>query len=103
MLGLTQASMVMPVVSCSVAEFGIVTIESMPLNTSAWPYLPTAVHVALLIVPVFACPDRSLTRVPVPSSKEYAPPRLGLVDAVVAVATLEYGPRLPAASCARTM
>ena len=69
-VGETQASSVIPVVKASDGEFPIVTIALVPLKTSAPPYLPAAVHVALLIVPLLPWPDRSLTTVPWPSSNE---------------------------------
>ena len=87
--GLTQASSVMPVVNLSDGASGIVTMALLPLNTSAFPNLPVAVHVAFAIVPVLPLPEMSLTVVPEPSSNEYAATRLGLVDKVVAVATFE--------------
>src|SRR4051794_28821134 len=87
MLGDTHASSVIPVVNANDAECGTLTIALVPLKSSALPNLPDAAHVALLMVPVLEWPDRSLTVVPDPSSKEYAAVRLGLVEAVVAVAT----------------
>ena len=68
-VGYTHASSVMPEVSCSEAEFGIVTTAPVPLNTSALPYLPLAVHVAPLIAPWLPLPDRSVSVVPPPSLK----------------------------------
>src|SRR3989442_9703371 len=71
-VGYTHASSVMPVVRWSEAESLMVTIELVPLNTRALLYLPAAVHVPLVIVPVFPLPDESATVVPVPSLNEYA-------------------------------
>src|SRR5690242_7230929 len=85
--GLTHASIVIPVVRCSEALSGMVTIALIPLNTSALPYLPEVVHVAFAIVPVFPWPERSATVVPVPSLNAYAATRFGLLASVVAVAT----------------
>src|SRR5919108_464548 len=93
--GETHASSVMPVVRFSSVLLATVTRELVPLKTSACPNLPFGVHVALLMVPALPRPDASLATVPVPSSNEYALTRFGLVDIVVALATLEYGPRLP--------
>jgi hypothetical protein len=53
------------------------------LNTSAPPYLPDAVRVALPIDPVFPFPDASPTVVPVVSSNEYAATRPGIVLPIV--------------------
>src|SRR5215469_182981 len=44
----------------------------MPLNCSAFPYLPEAVHVAFVILPVLPFPEASVTVVPDPSSNPYA-------------------------------
>src|SRR2546427_391193 len=74
--GFTHASKVIPVVSCKDAALLMVTCAPVPLNTSARPYLPEAVHVAPLIVPVFPLPEASATVVPVPSLNEYAATRL---------------------------
>src|SRR4051812_36854779 len=70
--GLTQASSVIPLVRSRLAESFTVIQLLVPLNDSALPYLPVALQVAPLIVPVFPCPERSLTVVPLPSSNEYA-------------------------------
>jgi hypothetical protein len=51
LVGKTQASSVILVVSRNDAEFGIVTTALVPLNTKALPNLPAVVHVAPLIVP----------------------------------------------------
>jgi hypothetical protein len=84
------------------AESGIVISALVPLKTSALPYLPAAVQVAFWIVPVFPLPEESLTIDPAPSSNEYAATSSGTVASIVTFATFEYGPRLPAASVART-
>ena len=59
-VGLTQASSVIPVVSCSEAAFGTVTTAFVPLNDSASPYLPVVTHVAPVIVPLLPLPDASV-------------------------------------------
>ena len=70
LLGLTQASSVIPVVRLIEAALGMVTIELVaPVNFSAEPYLP-ATQVALATVPVFPFPDESFAVVPLPSSRE---------------------------------
>ena len=66
-VGYTHASSVIPVVSCSDAALGTVTTALVPLNTSAPPYRPAAVHVAPLITPVLPFPEASTTVVPAPS------------------------------------
>src|SRR5580658_10740772 len=101
-VGYTQASIVMPVLRSSEGASGIVMSEFVPLNTRAFPYLPDVVQVALVIVPVLPFPERSLTVVPVPSSKEYAATSPEIVFNVVAVAVVEYGLKFPAASVALT-
>src|SRR5690348_3448320 len=70
--GLTHASSVIPVDSCSEAALGIETNAFVPLNCSALPYLPVAAQAAFVIVPVFPLPDASVTVVPDPSSNPYA-------------------------------
>src|SRR5882724_8993193 len=95
--GLPHASSVIAVVKCRLAASGTVILELVPLKDNALPYLP-ATHVALTIVPVLPLPDRSVTVVPEPSSNEKAMTSSGIVDSVVTVTTLEYGPRLLAAS-----
>src|SRR5262252_4924599 len=100
-VGLTHASSVMAVVRCSDAESAMVTRALEPLKVKALSNLPV-VHVAFEIVPVFPWPDRSVMVVPEPSLNAYAATRLALAACVVAVAVAEYGPRLPAASVART-
>src|SRR5258706_5038597 len=74
-VGNTQASSVMPVVSRREVEFGIVTCAPVPLNTSALPNLPAVVQLAPPIVPVLPLPERSVTAVPAPSLKAYAATR----------------------------
>ena len=69
-VGFTHASNVIAEVSSSEGESLMVTIELVPLNTSALSYFPDVVHVALDIVPVFPFPDKSATVAPVPSLKE---------------------------------
>src|SRR5690348_11207213 len=89
LLGSTQASRVIPVVRCSEAASGMVTMEEVPLKDRASPYLPAVDQVALLIVPLLPLPDLSVTVVPVPSSKAYAATSPGFAVGVVAVAVLE--------------
>src|ERR1700744_2984454 len=86
--GLTHASSVIPLESCSEAELGIVTTELVPLNDSASPNLPAVDHVALLMVPLFPLPEASVTVVPEPSLNPYAATR----PEVAASATRECGP-----------
>ena len=74
-VGLTQASSVMPVVKSSEFASGIVTMLDVPLNVSALPYLPDAVHTVFATVPLLPLPDASATVVPSPSSKAYAATR----------------------------
>jgi hypothetical protein len=73
--GLTQASKVIPVVRRKLAESGMVSRALVPLNTSAFPYLPAVVQVAFWTVPVFPVPEASATAVPAPSLNEYAATR----------------------------
>src|SRR5579872_2082746 len=87
--GFTQASRVMALVKCREAESGMVTRAVVPLKTRALPYLPVAVQVAFEIVPVLPLPEASVTVVPEPSSKEYAPTSPVMVARVTAVARLE--------------
>src|ERR1043165_3522408 len=74
-VGLTHASMVIPLVRCNVGASGILTRAFTLFNNSSPPSRPAGVHVALTTPPSFPCPDQSMTRVPVPSSKEYAAAR----------------------------
>src|SRR4051812_35922028 len=90
--GLTHASSVIAVVRCKLAESGTVSFALVPLNDSALPYLPDAVHIAVPIVPLLLFPERSVTVVPVPSSKAKAAINSGMVASVVTVITFEYGP-----------
>jgi hypothetical protein len=101
-VGLTHASSVMPLVRRSDVASATVTLAFVPLKLSAFPYLPWVVQVALLMVPEFPLPERSVVFEPEPSLNEYAATRLLAEACVVAVAVLEYGPRLDAASTART-
>src|SRR5689334_20653563 len=70
--GFTHASSVIPVVRSSDEASLIDTQAFVPLNTSALPYMPAVVHLALEIVPVFPFPEASATVVPMPSLKLYA-------------------------------
>src|SRR6476620_4093856 len=101
-VGSTQASRVIPELSCRDLLFGIVTRLLVPLKESALPYFPAVVQVALAIVPVLPLPDVSVTVVPEPSSKPYAATSPDGAAGVLTVATLLYGPRLPTSSTART-
>src|SRR5262245_48259920 len=101
-VGLTQASSVMPLVSRSVAESATVTRAFVPLKLSALPNLPWVVQPAEPMVPTLPLPEASAVVDPEPSLNARAATRLDVPDAVVAVAMFEYGPRLPAASAART-
>src|SRR5882672_6321545 len=100
-VGLTHASNVIDVVRCSDAASGTLTFAFVPLNARALPYLPN-VRVAFPVVPVLPFPDESVTTVPELSSNENATTNSGTVAGVVSVTTFEYGPRLVAASIART-
>src|SRR4051812_17886584 len=73
--GRTQASSVMPSVRSRSAAPATVTHALVPLNDSAEPNLPAAVHVALLIVPGWALPRASTAVVPEPSLKPHAATR----------------------------
>ena len=100
---MTQASSVIPVVSCNDAEFGTVTYVFVPLNTRAFPNRPAVVHAAPTIVPVRKFPDESPTVGPEPSLKEYAATRPG--TAVLARVTTTPADTIlfPAASRARAV
>ena len=100
--GLTHASSVIPVDSCSWAALGTETSALPPLNCSALPNFPVAAHVAFEMVPLWPLPDASATVVPDPSSNAYAATSPDGPAGVVALAVLEYVLRLPAASVART-
>ena len=76
MFGFTHASSVIPVVRSSDAASATVTHALVPLNESAEPNLPDAVHVALEIVPVLPCPDASVTWTPLPVFKRDPPAAL---------------------------
>ena len=84
MVGLTQASRVIAVVSCSDAELGTVTRELVPLNVRALPYLPAAAHVVFATVPVPPPPDASATLIPDPSSNANAATSPGVAEPPVA-------------------
>src|SRR5690349_18824846 len=70
-LGLTHASRVMPVLRWSEAE-SFTVIRAPVLKVRAWPNLPEADQVALLIVPTLLLPEMSAVAMPAPSSKPYA-------------------------------
>ena len=65
------------------SRIGIVTKAFEPLNTSALPYLPEAVQVALVVLPLLPVPEESVTVVPAPSLNEYAATNPVIVDVVV--------------------
>src|SRR6266498_2253413 len=56
----------------------MVTSALVPLKLKAVPYLPDAVQVAPLIVPLLPLPDTSVTTVPLPSLNPYAATKPGL-------------------------
>src|SRR6266542_3420106 len=56
----------------------MVTSALVPLKLKALPYLPDAVQVAPLIVPLLPLPDTSVTTVPLPSLNPYAATKPGL-------------------------
>src|SRR5438094_2945257 len=77
-VGYTHASNVIPLVNCSEAALLTVTSALVPLKLKALPYLPDAVQVAPLIVPLLPLPDTSATTVPLPSLNPYAATKPGL-------------------------
>src|ERR1041384_7879225 len=84
--GLTHASTVNAVVTCNDGASGTVTSAVLPLNDSAPPYLPAAVHVAPVMLPVFPVPEASVALLPAPSSTAWpAPGRGPLVPVMFAV------------------
>ena len=102
-VGWIHADSVIAVLTFSDADPGIATRLFVPLKLSAAPYRPLVVHVAPLIVPVLPFPEASATVGPLPSLKPYAATSpVTCAAVVVALATLEYPPRFPAASIART-
>ena len=68
-VGLTQPSIVMPVVRSSEFESGTVTIALVPLKERALTELARVDQVAFESVPVLLLPDWSAVVVPLPSSK----------------------------------
>src|SRR6266436_9445309 len=95
--GFTHASNVIPFVRRSEGASLTVTRPLVPLKTKALPNLPWVVQVTPLpSVPVLLFPEESATVVPAPSANPYAATSPATVFGVVALATLEYGPRLPA-------
>src|ERR1044071_2513629 len=98
-----QALTVMLPPSCSVAPLPRSTKAPLPSKDRALPEWPAAVQPAPLSVPVLLLPEASAVVAPEPSLKPYAATNLpDEMLAVVALAALEYAPRLPAASLART-
>src|SRR4029078_1011660 len=71
-VGLTQASAVIPVVRSSELELMAVTHAMVPLKERAFPNLPLADQAALERVPVLLLPDWSAVVVPLPSAKTEA-------------------------------
>src|SRR3954453_14451299 len=100
--GSTQASRVTAFVTCSEAELGTFTRALVPLNESAPPYLPPAAQAAFASEPALPFPEASATVVPDPSPNPYAAPSPEAAVFVVLLVVVEKGPRLPAASVART-
>ena len=86
---MTHASKVIPVVNCSEAALLMVTNAPLPLNVNPLPYLPPAVQLTPLIVPLFPLPDASVTVVPAPALNPYAATNPELPAGVVALATAE--------------
>src|SRR5262245_19348884 len=72
LVGLTQASSVMPTVRSSTAESATLTRLDVPLKEMAFPYLPALANDAFESVPVLLLPVESTVDVPVPSSNPYA-------------------------------
>ncbi len=70
-VGLTQASIVIPVVRLSEALCAAVTRLVLPLKESALPNLPVPAPAQAVFasVPVFPLPDWSAVVAPLPSSK----------------------------------
>ena len=71
LVGLTQASRVMPVVRSRLLVSGMVAVALVPLKVRALPYLPlpVPVQVVLVRVPLLPVPDWSVMVVPVPVSR----------------------------------
>jgi hypothetical protein len=94
----------MPVVRSSEFASAIVTRSLTPSNDRAPPVCPWADHVAPLMVPLFPLPETSARAEPEPASNEYAAtrPAEGGGVGTVALASLELGEMLPAASWAVT-
>src|SRR6266566_8523114 len=70
--GATQASSVMPVVSWSEDELGMLTMLLDPLNERAPPLRPLETQVALEMLPLFPLPDVSWSVLPLPWLKLYS-------------------------------
>ena len=68
-VGYTQASRVIPLVRSNESASFTVTQLVVPLKLRALPNFPWVVQAAPLMVPVLPKPERSLTVVPLPSSK----------------------------------
>ena len=69
-VGLTDASIVIPVVRSSEAESAIDTKSFTPSNESAKPVFAVVVQAAPEIDPASPCPETSATVLPLPASKE---------------------------------
>ena len=69
-VGRTHASSVMPVVRSSSAWSLMRTLSLVPSNVRPPPLRPAAVHVGPVSVPVWPCPLRSVSVVPLPSLNE---------------------------------
>src|SRR5581483_5292878 len=70
--GSTHASSVIPPRIWRLAELATLIRAFVPLKRRAPPYLPAVVQTAFEKRPSLPFPDASCTRVPLPSSKEYA-------------------------------
>src|SRR5262245_28923196 len=100
--GFTQASSVIPVVSCKDALLGTVTRALLPLKDSAPPYLPPVIRLAVPMDPLFPYDDESNAVLPAVSLNEYAATSSGIVVPVVTLTMFEGSPMFAAASVART-
>jgi hypothetical protein len=88
-------------VRSSELESGIETDAFVPLKESAFPNFPAVDHVALEIVPLLPLPDRSTVVDPLPSSNPYE--AIAVPPTIVALASFDAGPTLPATSSAVTL
>src|SRR6202008_4324538 len=93
--GLTQASIVAPVVSRSELASGTVTQSLTPSNVSALPNLPAGGRTAPLSAPALPRPDASPAVVPLVSSKPHAPTRPVAGADTASVTATAFVPALP--------